>query len=36
MTLGLQYHYEAERPDGAGASPLRIVISLPYPKAPGK
>jgi hypothetical protein len=36
MTLGLHYYYEVERPDGAGASPLRIVVSLLYPKAPGK
>ena len=36
MTLGMQYYYNVERPDGAGASQLRIVISLLYPKAPGK
>ena len=34
MTLGLQYYYNVERPDGSGASQLRFVISLIYPKAP--
>jgi hypothetical protein len=32
MTLGLQYYYNVERPDGSGASQLRFVISLLYPK----
>jgi hypothetical protein len=36
MTLGLQYYYNVERPDGSAASQLRIVVSLLYPKAPGK
>jgi hypothetical protein len=32
MTLGIQYYYNVERPDGAGASQLRFTISLLYPK----
>jgi len=36
LTLGLQYYYNVERPEGAGANQLRLVISLLYPKAPGK
>jgi hypothetical protein len=36
MSLSLQYYYNVERPDGAGANQLRFVISLLYPKAPGK
>jgi hypothetical protein len=36
MTLGVQYYYDVERPDGSAASTLRVVISLLYPKPPGK
>lgn len=36
MSLGMQYYYNVERPDGSAASQLRIVISLLYPKAKGK
>jgi hypothetical protein len=33
MSLGVQYYYNVERPDGSGANQLRFVISLLYPKA---
>lgn len=32
MTLGVQYYYNVERPDGAAASQVRFAISLLYPK----
>ncbi len=32
MSLGVQYYYNVERPDGSGANQLRFVISLLYPK----
>ena len=33
MTLGAQYYYNVERPDGAAATQLRFVVSLLYPVA---
>jgi hypothetical protein len=35
MSLGVQYYYNLERPDGAASSQLRFVVSLLFPSAPG-
>jgi hypothetical protein len=32
MTIGVQYYYRVERPDGAAATTLRFAVSLLYPK----
>ena len=31
MTLGVQYYYNVERPDGVAATQLRFVVALLYP-----
>lgn len=33
MTLGIQYYYAVERPDGTAGQTLRFVVSLRYPTA---
>jgi hypothetical protein len=32
INVGLSYHHNVERPNGSGASQLRIAITLLYPK----
>jgi hypothetical protein len=32
MSLGVQYYYNVERPDGAPAQQLRFVVSFLYPR----
>jgi len=32
MNLGVNYHYNVKRPDGAAAQQLRFVVTLLYPK----
>ena len=31
MTIGVQYYYNVERPDGAAGQTLRFTVSLLYP-----
>ena len=32
MSIGLQYYYNVERPDGSAAQQLRFVVSLLFPR----
>jgi hypothetical protein len=32
MSLGVQYYYNVERPDGTAAYQLKLIVSLLYPR----
>lgn len=36
VNLGAQYYYNVERPEGAGANQLRLVVSLLFPTGPNQ